>query len=80
MTKFIIKHGRSSNTSANKVKYISICRFIISTVLLVFASALYVNAQQYVGLDIRMPKVEKIIVLTADGVNQIGRASCRERV
>ena len=69
MTKFIIKHGRSSNTSANKVKYISICRFIISTVLLVFASALYVNAQQYVGLDIRMPKVEKIIVLTADGVN-----------
>lgn len=30
---------------------------------------MFCNAQQYVGLDIRMPKVEKIIVLTADGVN-----------
>lgn len=38
-------------------------------ILCVFAFAHFANAQQYVGLDIRMPKIGKIIVLNADGVN-----------
>lgn len=38
-------------------------------ILCVFAFAHFANAQQYVGLDIRMPKIGKIIVLDADGVN-----------
>ena len=38
-------------------------------ILCVFTFAHFANAQQYVGLDIRMPKVEKVITITADGVN-----------
>lgn len=37
--------------------------------LFVLGFACFADAQQYAGLDIRMPKIEKFIVLTADDVN-----------
>lgn len=53
------------------MKHYESCGFprICLLMLFVFGFVCFANAQQYVGLDIRMPKVEKFIVLTADGVN-----------